>query len=90
METDELKELARKAKKTLQRTNHVLMQRLENETQKLIASNMCALCQCKIDTVLLPCGHVRNIYLLSNLIGYCMSRLCVKNKRKVSDLSYSY
>ena len=58
METDRLKEIARSAKKTLQRTNHVLMERLENETKKLVANNMCALCSSKIDTVLLPCGHV--------------------------------
>jgi hypothetical protein len=60
MESDRLKELARSAKKTLQRANYVLMQRLENETKKLVASNMCALCPSKIDTVLLPCGHVSN------------------------------
>lgn len=34
------------------------MERLENETKKLVANNMCALCSSKIDTVLLPCGHV--------------------------------
>jgi len=71
--TDVLKELAAKSRKTYHRANTVMMQRIEEEKQKLLQSNNCQLCvHGKIDTVLIPCGHVALCYDCATKIrGHC-------------------
>ncbi len=59
---DELKELANKSRKTYQRANTVIFQRIEEQKQDLLQASKCALCiHGKIDTVLVPCGHVSQL-----------------------------
>ena len=58
LDTDELKSVSLKARKTMHKANHLLLQRMEQETDQLRKANQCTLCTAKIDTLVLPCGHV--------------------------------
>jgi hypothetical protein len=62
MPSPELRKLIARYKKVIQKTNAILLKRLEDDTLALKRAVECSLCATnKIDTLFLPCGHVRTM-----------------------------